>query len=81
MGAHPKATQVLAGHATCAVAMNIYTHVNMDFKREVSEALVRAIAAAQPEPEPAKARERAPKRNAPVQRIESLHGSCSRSPP
>lgn len=31
--------------------MDIYTHVNMDPKREAAETLVREMAAAQPEPE------------------------------
>ena len=30
--------QVLAGHATCATIMDIYTHVNMDSKRKAAEA-------------------------------------------
>ena len=39
---HSKVMQVLAGHATCATIMDIYTHVNMDSKREAAEALARS---------------------------------------
>ena len=33
--------QVLAGHATFATIMDIYTHVNMDSKRKAAEALAK----------------------------------------
>ncbi|MDB1830023.1 hypothetical protein [Collinsella aerofaciens] len=45
---HSKVMQVLAGHATCATIMDIYTHVNMDSKRKAAEALAKAVVAAQP---------------------------------
>lgn len=38
--------QEIAGHATSAVAMGIYTHVNMGSKHEAAKALRRAMAAA-----------------------------------
>lgn len=50
-GVHPKVMRFLAGHDTSAVTMDIYTHVNMDFKLEDAETLAKAMAAAQPEPE------------------------------
>ena len=36
-GVHPKVMQDLAGHARMATTMEIYTHVNMDAKREAME--------------------------------------------
>ena len=38
-GVHPKVMQELVGHANCSITMDIYTHVNMDGKREAAEAL------------------------------------------
>jgi integrase len=32
-GVHPKVMQELAGHSSCQISMDIYTHVNMDSKR------------------------------------------------
>ncbi len=50
-GVHPKVMQVLAGHATCAATMDIYTNVDMDSKREAAEVLAEPMVAAQPKPE------------------------------
>ena len=50
-GVYPNVMQVLAGHATCAVTMDICTHVNVDSRRVAAEALAKAIAAAKPKPE------------------------------
>ena len=38
-GVHPKVMQELAGHASSQITMDIYTHVNMDAKREAADAL------------------------------------------
>lgn len=42
-GVHPKVMQELAGHASATITMNIYTHVNMDQKREAAEAVEEAF--------------------------------------
>lgn len=36
-GVHPKVMQELAGHANAQITMDIYTHVNMDQKRDAAE--------------------------------------------
>ncbi len=36
-GVHPKVMQELAGHANSQITMDIYTHVNMDQKREAAD--------------------------------------------
>lgn len=36
-GVHPKVMQELAGHANAQITMDIYTHVNMDQKREAAD--------------------------------------------
>ena len=33
-GVHPKVMQELAGHYSSQISMDIYTHVNMDSKRQ-----------------------------------------------
>lgn len=33
-GVHPKVMQELAGHYSSQITMDIYTHVNMDAKKE-----------------------------------------------
>lgn len=38
-GVHPKVMQELAGHASSQITMDIYTHVNMEQKREAMEAV------------------------------------------
>ena len=38
-GVHPKVMQELAGHYSSQITMDIYTHVNMDAKREAVEAV------------------------------------------
>lgn len=38
-GVHPKVMQSLAGHASSKITMDIYTHVNMDAKRDAVERL------------------------------------------
>lgn len=38
-GVHPKVMQELAGHHSSQITMDIYTHVNMDAKREAVEAV------------------------------------------
>ena len=38
-GVHPKVMQELAGHARMATTLEIYTHVNMDAKREAMRAV------------------------------------------
>ena len=38
-GVHPKVMQELAGHASATITMDIYTHVNMDQKREAADAV------------------------------------------
>lgn len=42
-GIHPKVMQELAGHADPRVTMEIYTHVNMDSKREAAAAVEEAL--------------------------------------
>lgn len=42
-GIHPRVMQELAGHANSQITMDIYTHVNMDGKREAAEVLERAM--------------------------------------
>ena len=42
-GVHPKVMQELAGHADPRVTMDIYTHVNMDSKREAAAAVEGAL--------------------------------------
>lgn len=44
-GVHPKVMQELAGHSSCAITMDIYTHVNMDSKRQAADTLAKALAA------------------------------------
>lgn len=44
-GVHPKVMQELAGHASSQITMDIYTHVNMDAKREAADALGTLFAA------------------------------------
>lgn len=43
-GVHPKVMQELAGHSSCAITMDIYTHVNMDSKRQAADTLSKALA-------------------------------------
>ena len=38
-GVHPKVMQELAGHASATITMDIYTHVNMDQKREAADVM------------------------------------------
>ena len=38
-GVHPKVMQALAGHANSAITMEIYTHADMDGKRQAAEQL------------------------------------------
>ncbi|MBS6611827.1 MAG: tyrosine-type recombinase/integrase [Collinsella intestinalis] len=38
-GVHPKVMQELAGHTRMATTLEIYTHVNMDAKREAMRAV------------------------------------------
>lgn len=40
-GVHPKVMQELAGHSSSQITMDIYTHVNMDAKREAVAAVSR----------------------------------------
>lgn len=40
-GVHPKVMQELAGHYSSQITMDIYTHVNMDAKRNAMEALTK----------------------------------------
>ena len=42
-GVHPKVMQELAGHASSAITMDIYTHVDMSGKRKAAEALAAAL--------------------------------------
>lgn len=42
-GIHPKVMQELAGHADPRITMDIYTHVNMDSKREAASAVEGAL--------------------------------------
>ena len=43
-GVHPKVMQELAGHYSSQITMDIYTHVNMDAKREAVAAVSKAFA-------------------------------------
>lgn len=38
-GVHPKVMQELAGHYSSQITMDIYTHVNMDAKRQAVAAV------------------------------------------
>jgi integrase len=38
-GVHPKVMQELAGHYSSQITMDIYTHVNMEAKREAVAAV------------------------------------------
>ena len=38
-GVHPEVMQELAGHYSSQITMDIYTHVNMDAKREAVQAV------------------------------------------
>lgn len=40
-GVHPKVMQELAGHYSSQITMDIYTHVNMDAKRDAMKAVSR----------------------------------------
>ena len=42
-GVHPKVMQALAGHANCAITMDIYAHTDMTAKRDAAEALKRPM--------------------------------------
>ena len=42
-GVHPKVMQELAGHYSSQITMDIYTHVNMDAKREAAETLSKLL--------------------------------------
>lgn len=42
-GVHPKVMRELAGHHNSQIAMDIYTHVNMDAKREAVAAVSKAF--------------------------------------
>ena len=42
-GVHPKVMQELAGHYSSQITMDIYTHVNVDAKREAVEAVSKAF--------------------------------------
>lgn len=42
-GIHPKVMQELAGHASSKITMDIYTHVNMDAKREAVSKLFAVV--------------------------------------
>lgn len=42
-GVHPKVMQALAGHANCAITMDIYTYTDMTAKRDTAEALKRSM--------------------------------------
>lgn len=42
-GVHPKVMQALAGHADCAITMDIYTYTDMTAKRDTAEALKRSV--------------------------------------
>ena len=43
-GVHPKVMQELVGHYSPQITMDIYTHVNMDAKREAVAAVSKAFA-------------------------------------
>ncbi len=47
-GVHPSVMQELAGHATSKITMEIYTHVNMDGKRQAAEQLRRSMSTSGP---------------------------------
>ena len=47
-GVHPKVMQELAGHANSKITMDIYTHVNMEGKRQAAEQLRRHMACSAP---------------------------------
>ena len=42
-GVHPKVMQELAGHYSSQITMDIYTHVNMDAKRDAVAAVSKAF--------------------------------------
>ncbi len=42
-GVHPTVMQELAGHASSAITMDIYTHVSMDGKRKAAKVLEEAL--------------------------------------
>lgn len=42
-GVHPKVMQELAEHADIQTTMNVYTHVNLDAKRQVVDVLDKAL--------------------------------------
>ena len=42
-GVHPKVMQELAGHYSSQITMDIYTHVNVDAKREAAEAVAKVF--------------------------------------
>ena len=44
-GVHPKVMQELAGHSDPQTAMQVYTHVNLDAKRQAIDTLSRAFSA------------------------------------
>lgn len=44
-GVHPKVMQELAGHSDPQTAMQVYTHVNLDSKRQAIDTLSRAFSA------------------------------------
>lgn len=50
-GVHPKIMQELAGHASSEITMEIYTHVNMDAKREAAEAVSTLLEEPAPKPQ------------------------------
>lgn len=42
-GVHPKVMQMLAGHASAKLTMDVYTHINMDSKIEATEVFENAL--------------------------------------
>ncbi len=50
-GVHPKIMLELAGHASSEITMEIYTHVNMDAKREAAEAVSTILEEPAPKPQ------------------------------
>ena len=42
-GMHPNVMQALAGHANCAITIDIYTHTDTTAKRNVNKALKRSM--------------------------------------
>lgn len=42
-GVHSKVMQAMAGHANCAITMDICTHTDMTAKRDAAEALARTM--------------------------------------